>query len=498
MTGTGTAVPQTAEEFEELLHDHKRLGAALADGTFPDMVKDYAAKHAAKNEEMVAQFNEQMQLGWQKFLQDSAADGFRPGAGFRPGTGPALTGRDARRAKAVMRSRRPDAEYQADKQGLYSPAAMGAAVDGEPYGESLGSFMHAVYMAEKQFEKAGDTDGVSKIQDYKRKLHNALAERVPSEGGFLVPENLRSDILMMSLETALVRPRATIVPMDSLRVPMPAIDDTSHASSVYGGVQAFWTEEGASITDSAPSFSRVVLEAKKLTAFAKIPNELLQDAVTPLDAWFRKFFPTALAWFEDVAFISGSGVGQPQGILNAPAAVRVPVATTNAIVFADIAKAYSRMWPASLNRAVWLCSPDVLLQLLLLALASGGTTVAPPLWLQQMQATDTPGGGSGDGFSYRLMGRPLYVSEKMPSSGSGNTTVPGALTLVDLDQYLIGDRQTMQIATSDQYLFQNDLMAYRIIQRLDGRFWLQSAITPENGSTNTLSPLVKIDTTSES
>jgi HK97 family phage major capsid protein len=158
------------------------------------------------------------------------------------------------------------------------------------------------------------------------------------------------------------------------------------------------------------------------------------------------------------------------------------------------------MWPQSLNSAVWLCSPDVLLQLQQLAVTpvSHGTTqaIAPPGWLTAGQAIETPGGGNGDGVSYRLMGRPLIVSEKMPSSGTGNTTTAGALAFVDLSYYLLGDRQTMQVASSDQYLFANDLMAYRIIERLDGRAWLQSAITPENGSTNTLSPFVLVDSTS--
>jgi HK97 family phage major capsid protein len=491
-------IPESSEELEELLNDDGRLAEILTGGQFSDFTKAYVAAWAPKNEEMIAQMREEMQLGLQSFLRDQARDGFRPAAGWNPGQAMQLKGRDARRARAVAKSRRPDAAWQADKQALYNERAMGAAVDDEPHGETLGAFMHAVYMAERQAEKRGDTDTVAKIQAYKTKLHNALSERIPAEGGFLVPENLRSDILMMSLETAIVRPRATIVPMDSLRVPMPAIDDTSHTNNVYGGVTATWTEEGASIPDSAPAFSRVVLEARKLTAFAKIPNELLQDAVTPLDAWFNRFFPEALAWFEDVAFISGTGVAQPQGFLNAPAAVRVPVGVAHAISFTDIATAYTRMWPPSLLRSVWLCSPDALLQLLLLALTSNSTTVAPPLWLQSMSAQDYRGGGSGDGVHYTLMGRPLIVTEKSPSAGSGNTTIPGALTLVDLDKYLIGDRQTMQIATSDQYLFQNDLMAYRIIQRLDGRFWPQSAITPENGSANTLSALVKVDTTATS
>ena len=171
--------------------------------------------------------------------------------------------------------------------------------------------------------------------------------------------------------------------------------------------------------------------------------------------------------------------------MTAPGAVKWPWGSANNLRFLDVATMYSRMWPASLKNAVWICSPDCLFQLMELAVT--------PL---TGQALDYPGGGSGDGVTYRLLGRPLIVSEKMPSSSSGTTITPGALTFVDLNYYLIGDRMTMQVASSDQYLFANDLMAYRIIERLDGRFWLQSAITPENGSTNTLSPLVIGDSTS--
>lgn len=497
---TTTAIPENQDELEELFHDTPRLQTALEDGSFPGFVKNYVAKFTEKNAEVVAQFREQAALGWQQFMQEQAEQGYRPAAGFRPGAVPAVKGRDGRRARAIARSRMGPAEaaLQAEKQLLFDENAGGAKVDDGEEATSFGRFFHAAFLAEHFMKDRGDTEGIQRIQSWKRQLHNALTERVPSEGGFLVPENLRSEILMVSLEDSVVRPKARIIPMDSLRVPLPAIDDISHANNVYGGVQAFWTEESASLSASAPSWNRVTLEAKKLTAFTSIPNELLQDSITPLDTWFGMFFPKAMAWFEDVAFISGTGVGEPQGFLNAPGAVRVPVAGTNAIVFADIAKAYSRMWPASLKNAIWLCSPDVLLQLLQLAAEPGGTAIAPPGWLQGYQAIGVPGGGDSDGVNYLLMGRPLVVSEKMPSSTSGNTTVPGALTLIDLSYYLLGDRQSMQIAASDEYLFGQDMMAYRVIERLDGRFWLQTPITPQNGSSSTLSPLVKIDTTSES
>jgi len=491
-----TAIPDTSEQLEEMLHDDGRMNDILANGQWAEFTQKYmTAAMENKRAELGAQMREGLQLGMQGFLQDQEAKGAVPAA-FRPGGTP-VSNQAARQMRIINRARRrlPDAEWQAEKQLAFSPTAMGAQFDGEDYAQSMRSFMFAMWKAEHVARESGNGDLVQQIRGHKQKLYNALSERIPAEGGFLVPEILRSEIMMVALEQAVVRPRARVIPMDSLRVPLPMIDDTSHASNVYGGVTAYWTAEGATLAASAPAFGRLDLEARKLTAYTTIPNELLQDAVTSLDTWFNMFFPRAMAWFEDVAFISGNGVGEPQGFLNSPAAVRQPVAGTNAIVWADIAKAYARMWPASLNSAAWLCAPDVLVQLLQLAVSSN---VSPPLWLQGFQGLGTPGGGSGDGVHYQLMGRPLIVSEKMPSCSSGNTTTPGALTFIDFDYYLLGDRQAMQIATSEEYLFASDLVAYRVIERLDGRFWLQSAITPQNGSTNTLSPLVKIDTTATS
>jgi hypothetical protein len=49
----------------------------------------------------------------------------------------------------------------------------------------------------------------------------------------------------------------------------------------------------------------------------------------------------------------------------------------------------------------------------------------------------------------------------------------------------------MQSASSEQYKFQNDKTAFRVIERLDGRPWIQSAITPHNNGP-TLTPFVQL------
>jgi HK97 family phage major capsid protein len=65
---------------------------------------------------------------------------------------------------------------------------------------------------------------------------------------------------------------------------------------------------------------------------------------------------------------------------------------------------------------------------------------------------------------------------------------------VDLSYYLIGDRQQMQVASSTEFKFNQDKVAFRVIQRVDGRPWIQSAVTPQNSSA-TLSPFVQLSST---
>lgn len=353
----------------------------------------------------------------------------------------------------------------------------------EGYDRPLASFLNAV--------RGGPGERVQELRsELEDRPRNAgMSERIPGGGGFLVPETLRDEILMATLEKSIVRPLARIIPMDSLRVPLPIIDDTSHVQNVYGGVAGYWCAEGATLAATAPAWGRIDLEARKLTAYTTIPNELLEDSVTPLDEWFNLFFPRAMAWFEDMAFINGTGVGEPEGYINSQAAVKVATNTSHVIAFPDLVGVYARIYPECLTSPSlrWVMSPDARAQLLTMTY-SASTAVSPPPWLPSMQVFDEP--------DMRIFGIPVCMSEKVPSSLSGNTTTAGAIGLVDFGYYTLGDRQSMQIAVSEEYLFASDQVAYRVIERLDGRIWQSSPISPANGSDQTLSSVVLCDTTS--
>lgn len=310
-------------------------------------------------------------------------------------------------------------------------------------------------------------------------VYNDLNEAGASGEGFIVPEEFRAELLRLSLETAVVRPRARVIPMSTATLRMPVIRDTSHASTVFGGVSASWVAEAASLSSSTnqPTFGQVALVARKLTGYTVASNELLADSAISLEALVTSMFGDALAYFEDDSFIAGTGVGQPLGILNAAAMVSVAKETGQAattLTYENLVKQYSRMLPQSLSRAVFYGHPDIFPQLAQMALnvGTGGSAV----WISN----------AASGPPATIFGRPLILTEKAETLGAA-----GDLTFCDFGFYLIGDRMAMQMASSPHVNFTTDEMVWRFVQRVDGRPWLQSALTPRNG-TNTLSPFVNI------
>ena len=89
-----------------------------------------------------------------------------------------------------------------------------------------------------------------------------------------------------------------------------------------------------------------------------------------------------------------------------------------------------------------------------------------------------------------ILGRPVIFTEKAQTIGTA-----GDIYFADLSFYLIGDRQALTMAASPHANFTTDEMTWRFTQRVDGRPWIQSALTPRNGS-NTVSPFVNLATRS--
>jgi HK97 family phage major capsid protein len=458
--------PASAAGLEEDLNDPAKLKQLWENGpeTLKSYIEGYAAEFAkADRGDVEAQIREQAQI--------VAAEALKMTRDKSEGAAPVRTAPADRGARARMTSA---------QRALYgNKHAPGRRVDGI-FDDAADYFQATWHRADRlrnfRTELAPKLARLTEVQ-------NSFGSEVPDAGGFLIPEILRSELLSLATESAVIRPRATVIPMNSLRVPIPIIDDTSHVSNIFGGVQWYWTEEAAALTESQATFGRVVLDAKKLTAYANVPNELLQDAPA-FSGFFESRFPVAIAYGEDVAFFTGTGVGEPLGFINCPASVNVSKESgqaTNTIVWENIVKMYARMLPTSLRSAVWVAAIDTFPELATMALSVG--TGGGPVWLGGAY-----GNSSGaDNPPMTILGRPVIFTEK-----ANALSTAGDINFVDLDYYLIGDRMQMESMSSEHYKFANDQTSFRIIQRVDGRPWLQSALTPHNNSSSTLTAFVQL------
>lgn len=309
-----------------------------------------------------------------------------------------------------------------------------------------------------------------------------LEEDTDSYGGFLVPEEQRMEVMMLALENAIMRPNAFVIPMRSDTLKIPRVQDSSHASSVFGGVVAYWTEEAASLSETNPAFAQMVLRAHKLTGYTYCSNELLNDNAVGLETLLKRLFPDAITYYEDTAFLTGTGSGQPLGISGAGCLIAVSRNTASHFYFQDVVGMYARMLPSSLNRAIWIISPAVLPELLSMEspAAQAATAGGHLAWLP------TSEGLKSNPLPMRLLGRPVYISEKISTLGTA-----GDVYFIDPSYYIIGDRQALEFEASTHYRFANDEITYRFKQRCDGQPWLSSTLTPKN-SGNTLSPIVQL------
>ncbi len=467
---TEIKIPATAEELEEFLHDPARVSAvfskeALKAGTTKEFLDSHLKIRNAKDAELAAQAKEQMQLVLAEFLRESGGGRSIPPGGV---AGPGFS---------AMRSGPPPGSV-AHRQSLYSKAAYGAQLNGAF--ETMGDFFRAVTQegAGRQYRDAAD---LSARLDKVKAIQNAFSTDVPSDGGFLVPEEFRSDLLMLALENAQIRPRATVIPMGSQTLALPAVDDTSHATTVFGGIQTYWVDESTAPPETSAKFAQVKLDAKKLMGYSTVPSELPADAPA-FGAFLGQALPKALAFEEDYRFMAGTGVGEPLGFINCAAAVissAVSGQGANTIVVDNLAAMFARMLPSSLMNAIWLADIGTFPQLALMAV-QGALTNSTPVWMNNGVIGAPP---------LTIYGRPVYFTEKVPALGT-----TGDISFIDPSFYLIGDRQAITASASPHFAFSTDKIAYKIIERVDGRPWLQSALTPKNGG-NTLSAFVQLSST---
>lgn len=305
---------------------------------------------------------------------------------------------------------------------------------------------------------------------------SGLNETTPSDGGFLVQQDFVTELLKRTYETGILASKVKKIPISTNANGMKinAIDEDSRANgSRWGGVQTYWEGEADEIIASKPKFRQMELSLKKLTGLCYATDELLQDAAA-LEAVIRQAFAEEFGFKIDDAILSGSGEGEPLGILNSGAIVTVAkeASQTDTITVENLIKMWNRLWSRSRANAVWYINQE--LEPYLYTLKIGDK----PVYI--------PAGGLSEKPYGTLFGRPVVPIEQCSAAGE-----VGDIILADIGQYLLIDKGGIKSASSIHVRFLYDENVFRFIYRVDGKPIWTKPLTPYKGSA-TVSPFVTL------
>lgn len=336
--------------------------------------------------------------------------------------------------------------------------------------KGFGEFMQAV-------ANAGRGYGV----DNRLLMNSATGNNtgIGADGGFLIEKEFRTELLQAMREQSQIANRITMIPIgaNSNGIKWADIEETSRADgSRHGGALAYWVAEAETVTASKIKVKKSEIELTKLMAIWYATDELLQDA-TAMEALAKLEFANAMSFKVDDAIFSGSGVGQPLGMLKSGALITVAKESGQAadtILHENIQKMWNRLSVRSRANAVWYINQEIEPQLENMVLPIGTGGQLSPLAREYLERGT-------------LKNRPVIAIEQAEKLGD-----KGDILLCDPTQYLGIDKNGMQADVSIHVKFLYDESCFRFIYRFNGAPRKNAAVASYKNASFTTSPFVTL------
>lgn len=293
-------------------------------------------------------------------------------------------------------------------------------------------------------------------------------EGVGVDGGFIVPGDFFRGILDPLFTGSQFAQRCRLFGSSGNTLSIPMLDAKNRTDTI-AGIRGNWVSEGSQQTAQKIKFRMVEQRLKKIMILAEATNELEEDAVG-YAAYLQAVFAENGAVTLDEALYSGTGVGQPLGVLNSPSALQIAPESGQAadtLRYQNLVDLYSRVHPTSQQRGAWFYSPDALPQLLKMVFPGSDQ----PVLLSGSTNDAAAGAPAGT-----IFGRPAYSSEHLSQLGD-----KGDIAFIDWSQYALLMKGGARVDYDGGPGFDRDVATWRLRMRADGVPLWDAAITPRNG-----------------
>jgi HK97 family phage major capsid protein len=217
--------------------------------------------------------------------------------------------------------------------------------------------------------------------------------------------------------------------------------------------------EGTSITESDPTLATVTLKAFKYANYFEISQELANDTPTNLLSFLATQAALSLGlgasgYGDDI--INGTGTTQPRGLLlDAGTGVTGPTGTGTSLgTQGTVAQGTDALW----NLIGSVAEPYAESPSAAFLMRNASNIIVRKL----RDTTGQPVNGLTDRRT--ILGYPAYVDPFMPAMANAAESI----AFGDMSKYFIRIVNGVRFERSDEFRFQDDLIAFRCILRLDG------------------------------
>jgi HK97 family phage major capsid protein len=250
------------------------------------------------------------------------------------------------------------------------------------------------------------------------------------------------------------------------------IDETDISTTVYGGVQAYWAAEAATVDSKKPKLIKQKLDLEKILGIGYATDELIEDTTFMSDLYSRAFTAAIMRTAESAIF-SGDGIGKPLGILKSGSTIsvaKVTDQTADTVIHKNIVDMWLRLHWSKRNSAVWYIHPDIEAQLEMM-IFTGSASNPVPIYMP-------PTGLSQNAYS-TLKGRPVIPTDNCSAVGD-----VGDIILANMKDYIIIRKGNIKQDQSIHVRFVYGENCFRFSYRINGMPKKKAPLTIKN-STNT-------------
>jgi HK97 family phage major capsid protein len=355
------------------------------------------------------------------------------------------------------------ADLRKGPEGLMEAGEKGMVDADDPYGEgSKFSVFNDIRLANKGVSAARERllHGFENVTFEGKALNEegkAMTEGTPAQGGYLVRPQVERQLVEARELDNILRGLCSKLNVTTNQIQLDQLGISTTAG---------WVAELATKPEStAMTLASITASVFTAAGLVTVSNQLLADSNPAVDALATADLAKRLVALEETAFLNGTGVGQPLGILQTPGLGTTPLATT---AIEDLLIAIlTAIGSVEENHG----SPSAIL-------------MHPRTWTRilvaQMTGDIDPGAfmlGGGDRFDVTqprtrfrgpakvLWGYPVVLTNRMPTN-LGTGTDESRVIVGDFSEALILDRQGITVDESSHVYFTTNQTVFRAEERV--------------------------------